>query len=190
MPLSFDSRSHGPVAFGFFNIESDMLLLERFFFFCDDFCAWITALADQASPAFLDKEVFFIKNPEDTGDLMGAIHGIRFTGFIGRVYEQFAFPQDPARFKQNPNGHRTRQTMQNLIAGFAQKQMVQMGFDDPGHFRFGPYEFTQPVLHELIQYVWQGGYPRWKEDIRPAYVTAMADQISKSKNRFFTGVFP
>lgn len=33
MPLSFESRSHGPVAFGFFNIESDMLLLERTFFF-------------------------------------------------------------------------------------------------------------------------------------------------------------
>ncbi len=32
MPLSFESRSHGPVAFGFFNIESDMLLLERTFF--------------------------------------------------------------------------------------------------------------------------------------------------------------
>ncbi|MCA1793126.1 MAG: hypothetical protein LC660_04495 [Desulfobacteraceae bacterium] len=56
MPLSFDSASHGPAAFGFFNIESDMLLLERFFFFCDDFCTWITSLADQASPALLDCE--------------------------------------------------------------------------------------------------------------------------------------
>jgi hypothetical protein len=189
MPLSFDTCSHGPVAFGFFNIESDMLLLDRFFFFGDDFCAWITALADQASPAFLNCEVFHIKNLEDVGDLMGAIHGIRFTGFIGRVYEQFAFPQDPARFKQNPKGFQTRQTMQDLIAPFAEKQTVQAGFDPPGHFRFGPYEFTGSVFHELIRYVWQGGYPRWKDGVRPAYVTAMADHIKNSKNRFLSGVF-
>ena len=33
MPLTFDSLSHGKVAFGFFNIESDMLLLDHYFFF-------------------------------------------------------------------------------------------------------------------------------------------------------------
>ena len=30
MPLTFDTISHGAIAFGFFNIESDMLLLEAF----------------------------------------------------------------------------------------------------------------------------------------------------------------
>ncbi|MCA1793127.1 MAG: hypothetical protein LC660_04500 [Desulfobacteraceae bacterium] len=80
--------------------------------------------------------------------------------------------------------------MQDLIAGFAEKKIVQMGFDDRGHFRFGPYEFTQTVFHELIRYVWQGGYPRWKDGIRPAYVTAMADQTAKTNNQFFAGVFP
>ena len=29
MPLAFDSLNHGIVAFGFFNIDSDMLLLEQ-----------------------------------------------------------------------------------------------------------------------------------------------------------------
>ncbi len=32
MPLSFRSENHGNIAFGFFNIESDMLLLENYFF--------------------------------------------------------------------------------------------------------------------------------------------------------------
>jgi hypothetical protein len=38
MPLDFESLSHGTVAFGFFNIESDLLLLERSFFFASEFC--------------------------------------------------------------------------------------------------------------------------------------------------------
>ena len=189
MPLSFDSSSHGKVAFGFFNIESDMLLLDRFFFFCDDFCDQIATLAGQASPAFLDCEVFYIQNPRDIGDLMGAIHGIRFTGFIGRVYERFPFPQDPSAFRQNPEGNRTRQKMQHLIALFSKTQTIQMGVDDAGCFRFGPYEFTRAVGHKLIRYVWQGGYPRWKDGIRPAGVTAMAGRIKHSRHPFFSGIF-
>lgn len=31
MALAFDSLSHGRIAFGFFNIETDMILLEHFF---------------------------------------------------------------------------------------------------------------------------------------------------------------
>jgi hypothetical protein len=36
MPLAFESESHGTIAFGFFNIESDVLLLDRYFFFTTD----------------------------------------------------------------------------------------------------------------------------------------------------------
>ncbi|MGD2186296.1 MAG: hypothetical protein PVI71_09215 [Desulfobacterales bacterium] len=32
MPLAFESLSHGSIAFGFFNIETDMLLLENYFY--------------------------------------------------------------------------------------------------------------------------------------------------------------
>ena len=35
MPLAFESLSHGTIAFGFFNIESDMLILDRYFLFAD-----------------------------------------------------------------------------------------------------------------------------------------------------------
>jgi hypothetical protein len=48
MPLSFESLSHGTIAFGFFNIESDMLLCDRYFLFADDFCANIVALVENA----------------------------------------------------------------------------------------------------------------------------------------------
>ncbi len=33
MPISFPSKSHGQIPIGFFNIETDMLLLDRYFFF-------------------------------------------------------------------------------------------------------------------------------------------------------------
>ncbi len=50
MPLAFASRSHGSVAFGFFNIEIDMLLLEDLFFFADRFCrAVVDLLENQTS---------------------------------------------------------------------------------------------------------------------------------------------
>jgi len=38
MPISFLSKSHGRIPIGFFNIETDMLLMDRYFFFSTDFC--------------------------------------------------------------------------------------------------------------------------------------------------------
>ena len=48
MPLTFESLSHGTIAFGFFNIESDLLLCDRYFLFADDFCANIVAMLESA----------------------------------------------------------------------------------------------------------------------------------------------
>ena len=45
MPLLFKSRSHGQLPFGFFNIEIDMLLLDRSFFFAEEFCRAVVELA-------------------------------------------------------------------------------------------------------------------------------------------------
>ena len=47
MPIAFNSLSHGKVAFGFFNIESDMLLLEHDFFFSTVFCEHMSRIARQ-----------------------------------------------------------------------------------------------------------------------------------------------
>jgi len=50
MLLAFDSTSHGRIAFGFFNIESDMLLLDHYFSFASDFCS---ALSEKKSSSIL-----------------------------------------------------------------------------------------------------------------------------------------
>jgi hypothetical protein len=47
MPLSFESLSHGTIAFGFFNIETDMLLLEQYFLFADAFCHHLGEIPEQ-----------------------------------------------------------------------------------------------------------------------------------------------
>jgi len=38
--------------------------------------------------------VYSIDEPGKVGDLMAAIHGIRYTGFIGEVYKRFPFPNE------------------------------------------------------------------------------------------------
>jgi hypothetical protein len=192
MPLSFNSESHGNIAFGFFNIESDMLLLENYFFFADKFCEWMTQIAnkDTAELKTLSYKVQTIANPNDIGDLMGAIHGIRFTGFIGKIYKIFPFPSDPEAFKQNPEGFNTQKIVNKEICKFSEQTELIINFPEENTIQFGPYLFNIPVFHELIKYVWQGGYPRWKNEIRPQYVLEMRENIIESHNSFFKGVVP
>ncbi len=190
MPLSFRSENHGNIAFGFFNIESDMLLLENHFFFADRFCQWMGDLSEKEhiESMTFSPEVHVIENPADIGDLMGAIHGFRFTGFIGRLYQLFPFPHDPKGFRQNPEGFNTQKIVEKEIKPFSTVNHMSLRFfNDRVHM--GPFEFTVPVFHELIRYVWEGGYPRWKSGIRPQYVLAMKERINKNANPFFKGVF-
>jgi hypothetical protein len=191
MPLSFKSENYGNIAFGFFNIESDMLLLENHFFFADRFCRWMGDLSEMEAVESVpfEQEVHVIEAPERIGDLMGAIHGVRFTGFIGRIYTFFPFPRDPEAFKQNPEGFRTQKTVEKEIERFSMIRSMPLVFQKDNRVCIGPYEFSIPVFHELIRYVWQGGYPRWKDEIRPGYVLDMKDRIMKSGNAFFKGVF-
>ncbi len=191
MPLSFSTRNRGDIAFGFFNIESDMLLLEQYFFFADRFCRWMVDLAGQKGepPVKIEPEVHVIRNPMDIGDLMGAIHGFRFTGFIGRLYRIFPFPEDPEKFKQNPDGFQTRDLVEQEIRPFAEKKRLPIVLGPDETARIGPFVFTRPVFHDLIRYVWEGGYPKWKDGIRPACVRDMKDGILAGENSFFKGVF-
>ena len=53
MPLAFESTTHGTVAFGFFNIDSDMLLLENRFFFATDLCELLLGISRRGE----DREV-------------------------------------------------------------------------------------------------------------------------------------
>ncbi len=191
MPLSFKSESHGDIAFGFFNIESDMLLLENYFFFADKFCEWVTQIADmgETEKKSFSYKIYMISDRDDIGDLMGAIHGMRFTGFIGEIYKIFPFPSDPKDFKQNPEGFYTQEIMDKEISKFSKQTELLISFPSKTKIMVGQYLFNISVFHELIRYVWQGGYPRFKDEIRPEYVLNMKDRILKSRNSFFKEVF-
>ncbi len=191
MPLAFDSTSHGPIAFGFFNIDSDMLLLDRYFLFATEFCSHIRKIAEYVEPSPYETswEVYNIPNPADIGDLMGAIHGVHYTGFIGEAYLRFPFPERPEDFKQKPEGYRTRADMVAIIEKFARTVEIPFSIDpEAGEVSIGPYGFTRAAFHELIRYVWQGGYPRWKDEIRPDYVFAMKEAIRLSSCRVLSGL--
>ncbi len=191
MPLSFNSLSHGNIAFGFFNIESDMLLLENLFFFADDFCRALEELSDRENtgPSTCLLTAYSIDDPRDIGDLMGAIHKVRYTGFIGRVYALFPFPDDEAGFKQKPQGLASRKIITEMIEGVSNPRSIVIKVPWTDQIHIGPYTFTARVFRDLILYVWQGGFPRWKDEIRPPYVIAMKKRLQKTCHPVFKGVF-
>ncbi len=191
MPLAFHSLSHGTIAFGFFNIETDMLLLDRYFFFATDFCSYLRKMVSQ-----IDEEtyqdtwpVYEITQPEKIGDLMGAIHGIRFTGFIGDVYQRFPFPSQPEDFKQKPYGDDNQSVILPMIDAYAKKQSVSVSVSQgSSEIAIGVYRFGKSVFQELIAYVWQGGYPRWKNESSPDYVAKMKKEVLSCKDGLFEGI--
>ena len=192
MPLAFDSLSHGSIAFGFFNIDSDMLLLDRYFFFSTDFCEHISSIveSDEEGSFKTSWQVYYIDNPEDIGDLMGAIHGIHYQGFIGELYRRFPFPERPEDFKQKPEGVKTRAIVEDMIAKYAEYIDIPFIADKEAQaVEIGAYRFSRPSFHELIKYVWRGGYPRWKDEGKPDYVLAMKREIEQKKFGLFEGIF-
>ena len=114
---------------------------------------------------------YFIEKSEDVGDLMGAIHGIKFTGFIGETYTRYPFPSDPAGFRQKPEGCRTRKEFREIILKYAVSLDISTTADHGADSIFiGDYGFGRPVFNDLLDYVWQGGYPRWRDGERPDYL--------------------
>jgi len=188
MPLAFDSLSHGTIAFGFFNIESDMLLCDRYFLFADEFCTCIGDMAENAGEQFYRASwrVQVIEKAEEIGDLMGAIHGERFTGFLGELYRRFPFPQQPEEFKQNPAGAQNQPLVTEIIARYGKVQEIKVAVDpNTMEIELGAYRFNHLQFQELLKYVWRGGYPRWKNEIRPAYVLGMKNNVLLNS----TGIF-
>ena len=188
MPLAFDSLSHGTIAFGFFNIESDMLLCDRYFFFADDFCAKIEQIVGHTAEQEYQTgwKVYTIDSPDEIGDLMGAIHGVRYLGFIGELYRCFPFPQQPENFKQNPEGDRTQSVVTAIISKYAKTEEIQIAIDNEKlKTAIGCYHFNRDQFQDLIKYVWRGGYPRWKNDIRPAYLSDMKKKIMANRAGIF-----
>jgi len=190
MPLAFESLSHGTIAFGFFNIESDMLLLDQYFFFADGFCRNIEKIA--GIPAGRTGgdiwQVYRIADPQQIGDLHGAIHDVRYTGFIGEVYRRFPFPESAADFKQKPDGCQNRSVVKEIIQEFAQLVDIKITVAaDTSVIDIGAYRFSRAVFHELINYVWRGGYPRWEDEIRPQSVMSMKETLSENIGGIFDG---
>lgn len=203
MPLAFQSLSHGQIAFGFFNIETDMLLLEVHFFFADDFCRAVSQLAqgpgnipptvrpmsrraqgsgDIPSTVRLDG---YTLEPSRIGSLMGSLHGTDFKGFIGEVYTLYPFPREEEKFRQQPEGFRHREMIEKIMAKYAHTEPIGITFDRAdGFVDFGGYVFERGEFLRLILY---GGYPRWRDGIRPKYVREMKEAIEISANDLFAG---
>ncbi len=189
MPLAFQSLSHGTVAFGFFNIESDLLLLDRCFFFASDFCNHVVALADAQPVGGVLRPAWVIEESAEIGDLMGAIAGTRHTGFIGAVYRRFPFSQEPAGFKQKPDGWKTRPILFELLRHFAVRRDLPVAVSEVGAMiTIGDYRFGRSGFHELLDYIWRGGYPRWESGTRPEYVLRMAQAAQASLSPIFAGL--
>jgi hypothetical protein len=190
MPLLFKSVSHGELPFDFFNIETDMLLLNDCFFFASDFCRHVTDLARQDSDKpYRSAWDVHVMPHEAIGNLQGAIAGTELSGFIGEVYRLFPFPNEVAAFKQNPGGHSTRERIEALATTFVPARRIPVMVNPNGEFiAIGGYAFDRPQFHALLLYVWLGGYPRWKDDVRPAHVVQMATAAEASVHPLLAGI--
>jgi hypothetical protein len=186
MPLAFQSLSHGEIAFGFFNIETDMAILNQYFFFAGDFCTLISDVAAaEQGPVDVALDAYVI-GEEARGSLMGAIHGIDLHGFIGETYRLYPFPREQSAFKQNPEGYKTRQVIENIAAQYGKSSPMPLHGEASGaSIAIGEYVFTRPWFHELLKYVWMGGYPQWKDGVRPPYVLSMKEAVEKSRHPLF-----
>ena len=173
MPLAFPSRSHRTIAFGFFNIEIDMLLLEHLFFFADRFCRALPELF-KSGEAWMDG--WRVEVPSKIGNLQGAIAGQDLSGFIGATYRRFPFPSRSDEFKQNPEGSLNQAWAAELVEGYGQGEEIRLR-RDADSISVGEYVFDPTVFSDLIAYVDRGGYPRWKNEVRPPYVRKMLEKL-------------
>jgi glycogen debranching enzyme len=188
MPLTFNSKSHGSIPIGFFNIESDMILINHYFLFADDFCRWIIEWATGGQEISDKKNVYVIHQAERIGDLMGAIHGIRYTGFMGALYKIFPFPEKEEGFRQNPKGDQTRSVVESLVQKYAESEEIPIMISRQDEsIRIGEYVFSPKDFHEVIQYVGQGGMPKWAGNQKPGYVSDMLDIVASSNHWLFKG---
>ncbi len=189
MPLQFESISHGPIAFGFFNIETDLLLLNQYFLFANDFCHDIIQATEDRKEIYETTWTVYRIEESHIGNLMGAINGIDHRGFIGEVYKLFPFPDKREDFKQKTEGFKTRSILEKLILNYAEKAPIPFVIDQKkDQVEMGKYLFNKASFQELIKYVWAGGFPRWKDEIRPDYVMAMKKKIEQSKHPLCNGL--
>ena len=188
MPLAFHSLTHGQIAFGFFNIETDLLLLEKYFFFAHFFCNMVEKIASWQGHEVDEIALpgYVIERSGDIGNLMGAIQDIDLRGFIGQVYKLFPFPKRPEEFKQKLDGAANRAVVKELISRWAQITRVPVEVEaESQRVKIAEFLFSKVVFQDLVAYVWQGGMPGWQDNIRPDYVMAMKEAINESTSPIF-----
>jgi hypothetical protein len=187
MPLLFNSLSHGEVPFGFFNIETDMILLNNYFFFARDIADYVIELTSQDSHGLytMDWDAYILEEKQ-IGNLMGAITGVDLRGFIGEVYGHFPFPSVEEEFKQHTDGYVNRELVENTVRRYVSSKRIGVVMDPQAKtIKIGDYLFDKPVFKELLNYLWVGGYPRWMNGIPPAYIVRMKESVSHSTHPLF-----
>jgi hypothetical protein len=79
--------------------------------------------------------------------------------------------------------------IEDLIQHFAKRIQIPFVIDQKDDkIGIGEYLFNRASFQELVKYVWSGGFPRWKDEIRPDYVLKMKDAVGQSKNSLFDGL--
>jgi len=184
LPLAFDTINAGTVAFGYFNIDTDLLLLDRQFFFSGALCKAVSGLAEGATER--DVEGYAIDDPADVGNVMGAIHGVDRSGFIGAVYGLYPFPARREDFWQRAAGEDHRAEIEPLLERWARPTRFGVRWrPEVPEVVIGELRFEPAWFRELVAYVWRGGYPRWLDDRRPDCVVAMREAIERSSHPLF-----
>ena len=168
-------------------METDLLILDTYFMFASDFCSHVAALAEGRAGEHLQMEweVYALKQ-EEIGNLTGAVHGVDLRGFMGDLYRKFPFPGDMKAFQQNPEGARMRQVVREMIERYAGVGRITVAVDGSGStIEVGDYLFSREEFHNLLRYLWAGGYPTWKAGERPDYLTGMKERIIASRHPLF-----
>jgi len=120
------------------------------------------------------------------GDLHGAIAGSDLSGFIGTTYAMWPFPRSIEAFKQDPDGAVTQARVEEMIAPFSERLELVVGCDETtGEVSVGELRFTDPQFAALVAYVDRGGYPRWRGEVRPAYVVEMIEALERARSRWW-----
>ncbi len=187
MPLAFHSTDRGTVPFGYFNIDTDLLVLRHHLFFTDDFTRAIECAAAAAPGADLELPLEgWSVAPPRLGNVMGAIHGDDRSGFIGAVYQRFEFPTRPEDFRQRARGADNRPIIEALLGEWAEPAVHRLVIER-GTVRLADTAFEDRWFRELVAYVWRGGYPRWLDGVRPPEVVRMRDAVDGATNPLFEG---
>jgi len=187
MPLGFYSVSHGQVAFGFFHIETHMVLLNDLFFWARDICAFFRALAQKTGDRHGELQAWRLGGP-DAGNLHGAIAGVDHGGFIGELYRQRPFPKRREDFKQHTGEGFPPRAVEDLINRHGQPFAAALKAETrSGLVTIGEYAFDKSGLCGLAGYLLMGGMPRWQNELAPGYVADMGRAMGQGSPPWFAG---